>query len=151
MAFFLTLVGASGCVIAPFIESVRQVGATKSHRMELLEKEVNAFQAARYWKDMSVALGTAKESARPQIKEYLRGRSSNVKVVDSKIVDAEFSPDAFEAEVEVESRVYELNTLQVRTEREKQSWIFSIADGWKVLALSLDGVGAATAAQLPVK
>ena len=74
-----------------------------------------------------------------------------MKVVDSKIVDAEFSPDAFEAEVEVESRVYELNTLQVRTEREKQSWIFSIADGWKVLALSLDGVGAATAAQLPVK
>jgi hypothetical protein len=132
---FIFVITASGCIVVPFIDSVRQVGATKSHRMDLLNKEIERFQVARFWQDMSTALSHVKENERANVKKYFLEKFSSARVVSHKIMDVEFTTDAFEASVEVQTRLYEPASPQVVTQNEIQEWIFSLSDGWKVRLL----------------
>ena len=39
----------SGCVLVPFIQAFKEVGATEGDRMALLDKEIKGFNAAIVW------------------------------------------------------------------------------------------------------
>lgn len=121
-----------GCIFVPMIESVKDVGLTRSHRMQLLSKDVKNFENARYWDNLSTALAFAEDSHREELKLQLKQESKGQKSVDSKISDVEFSSDAYEADVEVASRVYNTSTLLVEQVTEMQHWIFSVSGGWRL-------------------
>jgi hypothetical protein len=103
--------------------------------MDLLNKEIERFQVARFWQDMSTALSHVKENERANVKKYFLEKFSSARVVSHKIMDVEFTTDAFEASVEVQTRLYEPASPQVVTQNEIQEWIFSLSDGWKVRLL----------------
>lgn len=131
----LTL-STTGCIIAPMIQSWKEVGATKSHRMQLLSKTLDDFNKARYWESSSAAVRFAQEARVSDVQSSLGEAGKDQRLVDSKIRDINFSTDAFEADVEMERRVYRPSSLIVVTETEQQHWVFTLTEGWELFDLT---------------
>jgi hypothetical protein len=122
-----------GCIFVPFIESVKEIGATASHRQQLLPKSLKDFHEAIYWKDMTRASSFVAQDATE--KDSIVKTNQNVeRLVDIKVEQVKYTEDAFEADVTVIIRAYNNKTLVISERRESEAWLYTISNGWKILS-----------------
>lgn len=128
----------SGCILAPSIGSVQKAGITESGRKQTLGESVKSFNTALFWENYPLANSFAAKENIDNIKVELQKKRSDGRVVESKIENIVFNNDAYIAEVDVLHRVQSLSTNIVSPITEKQEWVFSLYDGWRINALSQD-------------
>jgi hypothetical protein len=129
------LLSFQGCIFVPFIEGVKEMGVTKSHRLQLLEKSLVNFQSNRGFENLSQVLMLVEESRRDIVKNHLKSRWASHKPVDQRVIDVELSEDGYEAKVDIMARGLNRQTQVVEEQEEMQHWIFEIDSGWKLLEI----------------
>lgn len=122
----------SGCFLAPAIDSFKRLGVTRDDRMRLLAPQVKKFEESMSWDDSSSALAMVDEKQRVALSGEFRRQLKSERVVDHKIVNLEFSDDAYTATAEVVVRAFKVPYYVVRERTELQKWRFNVSDGWKL-------------------
>lgn len=121
----------SSCIFVPFVESVRDIGATPSHRMALMNETLNDFKQTLSWSDNNRLGKFVREDKSRELVDKFEV-DKDTKIIDAKIVRVEYASDVYEADVELLMRRYSLNTLVVKEIELHQKWSFSLSDGWKL-------------------
>lgn len=123
-------VPVSGCIIlAPFIQAWKNVGATEADRMALLTQRLKHFGEALYWNRGEAALYVDKE-ADAEVRKTLTMERENIRIVESRVKNIEYSKDVFTADVEFLVRYYRIPFYIVTDTTEKQVWKFHVGDHW---------------------
>lgn len=122
----------SGCILAPTLDSIQKAGLTEASRMSLLTIAIRDFHEAMQWGDDGAVLALVSQDGQLAVREQLRGTSKDERVVESKVEEVMFSDSAYKADVEVTTRYYQAPFYIVRDRLEKQNWVFSLTDGWKL-------------------
>lgn len=122
----------AGCIFAPTIDSIQRSGLTEASRMRLLTVAVKDFCEGLQWGDDAVVLGLVTQRAQPVVREQLKSKSKDERTVESRVEEVVFSENAYKAEVEVTLRYYLAPFYIVRDRLEKQEWVYSLTDGWKL-------------------
>jgi hypothetical protein len=127
----------SGCIFVPFLESMKEIGATVSHRQGKLTKDLKNFHEALYWGNFQTAASYL-DSKVTNPEETLAVDRKTERLVDMKVEHVKYSEDAFEADVVVVVRAYNNKTLVVNERRENEQWLYSMTNGWKLLSRKLE-------------
>lgn len=122
----------SSCILAPAIDSFKQLGVTKSDRTALLPTTLKRFHDSLYWGKPQEAMELVVSDARPELSEELQAIAEDERVVDSKIRRVDFSEDASNAKVQVAIKFFKVPFYIVNERRELQEWTFSVSNGWKL-------------------
>lgn len=132
----LLFASLAGCQVAvPFIDSFKQIGATEGDRVQLLAKSIKQFQDARYWDDQTVAMNFFLPDKRMELLQTLRRKQKDERIIESKVDDVTFTDDSKSAEVNVLVRSYKVPYYVVNERTERQTWKFSLSQGWQLEAL----------------
>lgn len=129
------LLGLSGCIFAPTIDSIRRAGVTESSRMGLLPEQVKNYGESLYWGQPMQALGQVKDESRSVVADHLRKRAGKERVVEAKVQEVEFQDNAFKAKVALEISAFEVPFYIVNKRIENQTWEFSMTTGWQLAAV----------------
>ncbi|MCB0321032.1 MAG: hypothetical protein KDD60_08910 [Bdellovibrionales bacterium] len=125
----------SGCAIfVPVIDSYKSIGVQRSDRERLLNKELVAFNQARFWGPKGNTLQYVDEKAQEVMIDYLREQKEE-KIVESQVDFVTFQEDAYEAKVSARVKFYRVPYYVVEEREESQSWVFSLSDGWKIRSI----------------
>ena len=120
----------SGCLIlAPFIQAWKNVGATADDRRALLNQQMKKFGDALYWGKGEAALFVDR-SADASVRKGLTIDRDEIRVVETKLKNVEYSDDTYTAEVEFLIRFYRIPFYIVTDSKEKQIWKFHLGDNW---------------------
>ncbi len=122
----------NACVLAPFIQSFKEIGVTEADRIVLFEKTMKDFEVAWQAGRLSRVLRYADESNRDSLSQLLRKSKKNEKVVDITVDDVAFNEDAREADAEVIVKYYEVPYYVVNERIEMEKWIFTVNTGWRL-------------------
>jgi len=128
----LVLLILPGCILVPAMDSVRRAGLTESSRQGLLPESLKKFNEAMQWGNPQEALGYVDDANQEGIALQLQDLAEQEKVVEAKIVGIDFKENAFKAIVNVTVRAYKVPFYVVKDRKEKQTWRFSVSDGWKM-------------------
>lgn len=131
LLFLLPCFLVTSCIFVPFVESVRDIGATPSHRMALMNETLKDFKQTLSWSDNNRLGKFIREDKFREIIDKFEV-DKDTKVIDAKIERVEYANDVYEADVELLMRRYSLNTLVVKEIELNQKWSFSLTDGWKL-------------------
>lgn len=126
----------SGCVLAPLMSGINESGMTENGRQFSLNRSVKEFSSALFWQNYSKAQRFALVDGDLNVKQSLTGGASNARVVEAKVEDVYFTEDSYKAEVSMSLRVQDYDTMIVAPKNQKQSWVYSMEDGWKLKSLS---------------
>ena len=121
-----------GCPLAPAIDSLRESGFTQSSRVQLLPKDMKKFSDALQWGDPQAAMFYVTEEGQSGVGEALKELRGDVRVVESKVRDVKFDPDAYEADVTVAIKYYKVPYYVVTDLNQHQVWKFSHSSGWQL-------------------
>lgn len=134
VVLYLALLGVlatvSGCVLAPVIQAVSDVGVTEGDRQRLLNKDLRAYIETRRWSDPNGSVAFMSPDLHAAFFEDARKSRSRERIVDGSIEDVMFENDAYSAEVITLLKVYEVPYYVVKEKREKQRWVFGVGGGW---------------------
>ena len=122
-----------GCILAPTIDSMRRAGMTASSRRSLLPENIKKFHDALYWGSPSEIMAYVDDDGWPEISKQIEEMQDKERVVESKVKNVEFDSGAFEATVNVTVKAFKIGYYIVTDRHEKQTWTFSMSDGWKIL------------------
>ena len=122
----------NGCFLAPAIDSFKKLGVTSSDREALFPEHMKRFNEALYWGYPQEALKYVVAESRAQVSEQLKDTGESERTVETKIRSVDFAKDSYEAKVEVDVRYFKVPVYVVNTRHEKQDWVFSTSDGWKL-------------------
>lgn len=135
LAILIMLLSAlQGCFLAPTIDSVRRAGVTPASRRGLLPENIKKFHDALYWGTPTEIMRYVDEKGREVISKQVSDMQDKERVVESKVKNIEFDDDAYEAEVNVNVRSFKVGYYVVTDRIEKQTWAFSLSDGWKIVS-----------------
>ncbi|MCB0318579.1 MAG: hypothetical protein KDD56_07465 [Bdellovibrionales bacterium] len=128
----------SACPAVPLIQSFKDIGATESDRQTLLANEVKEFNISRYW-GSSDALTRVTPDAQDLVRsEILRAKRSKERIVESNVEFMNFEEDAYKATVDLAVRYFSVPSYIVHERYERQHWVFSISEGWKMNNLQVN-------------
>jgi hypothetical protein len=141
MKFKITLlvclsVFLSGCIFAPILSSINESGVTEKGRQFSFNQSVKEFNSALFWQNYPKAQRFALTDSDLDIKSSLTGGDKNARVVEVKVEDVNFIEDSYTAEVSLALRIQEYETMIVAPKSQKQTWVYSLEDGWKIKTLS---------------
>lgn len=122
----------SGCVLVPFIQAFKEVGATEGDRQALLIEELQKFTDGLQWGNKAQALSVVSDEAREEIASQLRAVGDSDKVVDTKVDEIQWGEESFSAKAFVKVRHYTIPFYVVKTRVEEQQWEFSTTAGWRL-------------------
>ena len=122
----------SGCILAPAIESFKRAGVTEGDRQRILSENVEKFDQARFWGQSQKALAYCTPEGQPILAKILRKSKSEEKIVDTSIDNIEFLDSSYKAVVDVKVRSYKIPVYVVGDRIERQTWVFSMSDGWRL-------------------
>lgn len=125
----------SGCFVAGTISSVQELGLTDGTRRQLLPKELTSFHHSLYWGRLDEALELARNEERAVLLGSLRSFDEHGRIVESKVVGTDFTPDAYEAEVEVTLKRLNARTNMVTPTTYLERWVFTTSDGWRIASI----------------
>lgn len=134
----LILFVTSGCILVPAIDSFNKLGVAESDRQALLPQTLKKFQEQLYWGQRIEALKYAEEDSREAVAKALRPADEEQRIVESKIRGMDFTDNAYKAEVTIFTKFYKVPYYIVVQRIEKQSWRFSLSDGWKITAMEVE-------------
>lgn len=126
-------VGTSGCVLVPFIQAFKEVGATEGDRMALLNERVKKFNAAVVWGNRAEAVSYVADSSQLKLAPQFKDSSEEERVFDSKVSNVTWEDSARAATVEVKTKFYKIPVYVVTTRVEEQKWEFQAGAGWKLV------------------
>jgi len=122
-----------GCpIIAGTMDSVRRVGLTASSRESLLSPALTKFHEALSWGDLGAALAMVKDEKRNELRDQFLRDKDKVKVIETSVDLAEFDSDGYAATVYITSKAYTIPFYVIQKTKSKQTWEFSLSDGWKL-------------------
>ena len=122
----------SSCFFVPFIQSFKDIGATKADRMALLETRMKDFQSV--WKDgksMRILPFVERESW-GNFKTHLRANRGKETIFEADVDFIDFDEDGYQAEVEVIVKYYRVPYYVVDERVEREIWNFSLKNGWQI-------------------
>jgi hypothetical protein len=122
----------TSCIFVPVIEGFNQTGITAGQRSAKLAKTVNTFQDYVFWGDVNKALEFAEPDKRSLVAQAIRRLPKDERVVDAKMLLADYPEDAYDANVVVRSKSYDKTTLKVHERDVEQKWVFYMGSGWKI-------------------
>ena len=133
----LIVLAISSCVLVPVIDSVKKAGLTEGDRQALLGKRVKAFHESLYWGSTDDALLFVEDESKEDVAQKLDGIGDSEKVIETKVKTVNFEDNSFTAKVSLTVRSYKVPYYVVNDRHEKQTWIFSLTDGWKLKSLEV--------------
>ena len=122
----------SGCVLVPFIQAFKEVGATEGDRMALLDKEIKGFNAAIVWGNHQEAAGYVAAESQLKLSSQFKDTSEEERIVDTKVTNVVWADGAREATVQVKTKFYRVPVYVVNTRTEEQRWTWSVGS-WKLV------------------
>lgn len=125
-----------GCVFVPILDGFNHSGVTSGQRAAKLPKAVQEFQDYVFWGDMEKALAMAEPENRKEIRQSLTKLPKDERVVEAKMLSADYSEDAYDADVVVQTKSFDKRTLAVRERNIAQKWVFYIGSGWVIKELN---------------
>ncbi len=126
----------SGCVLVPFIQAFKEVGATEGDRMELLDKEIKGFNAAIVWGNSTEAASYVAPESQLKLSSQFKDTTEEERIVDTKVTNVVWGDGAREATVQVKTKFYRVPVYVVNTRTEEQRWIWNMGS-WKVVDRSV--------------
>ena len=129
---FLTPCLCSCAIVAGTIDSFRRVGLTAKSREGLFTPALTKFNEVLGWGDITLALTLVTDSYRTELRDQLMRDKDKVKVIESNIDLVEFGDDSYTAEVFMSVKAYTVPFYIAETTKKKQTWVFSLSDGWKI-------------------
>jgi hypothetical protein len=78
------------------------------------------------------ALKYATSDARIALAKQFEGLGESEKVVDAKVANVEFVESSYKALADISVRYFKIPYYVVHTRKERQEWVFSVSDGWKI-------------------
>lgn len=126
----------SGCIFAPILSSINESGVTETGRQFSFNQSVKEFNSALFWQNYPKAQRFALTESDIDIKKSLTGGDKNARVIEAKVEDVNFIEDSYTAEVSLALRIQEYDTMIVAPKSQRQTWVFSLEDGWKIKTLS---------------
>lgn len=127
----------SGCVLVPFIQAFKEVGATESDRMTLLNQDVKSFNAAVVWGNHTEAAAFIAPESQLKLAGQFKDTSEEERIVDSKVSNVVWSDSARGAVVEVKTKFYRIPVYVVNTRIEEQRWTWT-EGSWKLVDRSMN-------------
>lgn len=118
------LLSMQSCILVPFINSFKQLGATKSDRKVLLEKDIKGFTTALRAEQYDVALAYVADEYKVEFKNLLRSRQRSERIVDLKVDMFDLSEDVRLSQVDVLQRYYQIPYYVVKDRILSQHWKF---------------------------
>jgi hypothetical protein len=140
----MMLVLFSGCeLMVPFFNMYHESGVSEADRKLLLKPQVKAFVDALRTNDIDKALMCI-DDEHPEVREALlqdlkRARRKEV-VVSSETELVLFSDTSHKAAVEVLVKYYEIPYYIVNEREEKQDWVFTLHNKWKLVSLRIEKI-----------
>ncbi|MEY4667940.1 MAG: hypothetical protein RL518_639 [Pseudomonadota bacterium] len=131
--FAMTL---SGCVLVPFIQAFKEVGATEGDRMALLDKEIKGFNSAIVWGNHTEAASYVAPESQLKLSSQLKDTSEEERIVDTKVTNVVWGEGAREASVKVKTKFYRVPVYVVNTRTEEQKWTWN-SGSWKLVDRSV--------------
>jgi len=128
--------GLSGCVLVPFIQAFKEVGATEGDRMALLDKEIKGFNSAVVWGNHTEASGYVAPESQLKLSAQFKDTSEEERIVDTKVTNVVWADSAREATVQVKTKFYRVPVYVVNTRTEEQRWTWN-AGAWKLVDRSV--------------
>lgn len=126
----MAIASLSGCIVlAPFIQAWKNVGATADDRRALLGQQVKKFGEALYWGKGDAVLFVDRD-ADSQVRKGLSIDRDDIRIVETKLKNVEYSEDTYTAEIEFLIRFYRIPFYVVTDSKEKQVWKFRLGDNW---------------------
>ena len=122
----------SGCVLVPFIQAFKEVGATEGDRMALLDKEIKGFNAAIVWGNATEAATYVAPESQLKLTSQFKDTSEEERIVDTKVTNVVWGDGAREATVQVKTKFYRIPVYVVNTRAEEQRWTWS-SGSWKLV------------------
>ncbi len=126
----------SGCVLVPFIQAFKEVGATEGDRMELLDKEIKGFNAAIVWGNHTEAASYVAPESQLKLSSQFKDTTEEERIVDTKVTNVVWGDGAREATVQVKTKFYRVPVYVVNTRTEEQRWVWNMGS-WKVVDRSV--------------
>lgn len=126
----------SGCVLVPFIQAFKEVGATEGDRMTLLNEEVKKFNAAVVWGNHTEAASYIAPESQLKLSSQFKDATEEERIVDSKVTDVVWADSARDATVKVKTKFYRVPVYVVNTRVEEQHWLWS-GGAWKLVDRSV--------------
>lgn len=130
------LVFLQGCIFVPILDGFNHSGVTSGQRAAKLPKAVKEFQDYVFWGDMEQALAMAEPEYRKEIRGALAKLPKDERVVETKMLSADYSEDVYDADVVVQTKSFDKRTLAVRERNIAQKWVFYIGSGWVIKELN---------------
>lgn len=122
-----------GCaLIAGTVDSVRRVGLTEGSRKSLFTPSITKFNDAIGWGDIGLALELVNDEYKSELRDSLLRDKDKVKVIETAVDLTEFQNSAYEATVFITMKAYRVPFYIAETFKQKQYWVFSVSDGWKL-------------------
>jgi hypothetical protein len=122
----------SGCVLVPFIQAFKEVGATEGDRMALLDKEIKGFNAAIVWGNATEAASYVAPESQLKLAPQFKDTSEEERIVDTKVTNVVWGDGAREATVQVKTKFYRVPVYVVNTRTEEQRWTWG-SGSWKLI------------------
>jgi len=126
----------SGCVLVPFIQAFKEVGATEGDRMALLDKEIKGFNSAIVWGNHTEAASYVAAESQLKLAPQFKDTSEEERIVDTKVTNVMWADGAREATVQVKTKFYRVPVYVVNTRTEEQRWVWSTG-AWKLVDRTL--------------
>lgn len=122
----------SGCILVPFLQAFKETGATPADRRALLEPETKKFSDAMLMGRKMRALSLVLPESRDEISQQIKDIGEGERVVEAKVDDIQWDPDAWKATVFIKIKYYKVPYYIVESRMDEQHWEFSMSDGWKL-------------------
>lgn len=126
----------SGCILVPFIQAFKEVGATEGDRMTLLNQDVKKFNAAIVWGNHTEAAAFVAPESQLTITAQFKDSNEEERIVDSKVTNVVWNDSARGALVEVKTKFYRVPVYVVNTRVEDQRWTWT-GGSWKLVERTL--------------
>jgi hypothetical protein len=132
---FALLLACSGCILVPILDSVNRSGITRQQRVDQLPPAVKGFQDALFWGDQQRALAMVPPESQSVVSAIIQKLPEDERVVDAKMLSADYGEDAYDAQVLVRLRSFSPSSLVIVERKQQQSWRFDLGGGWQVVNL----------------
>ena len=126
------VVSASGCILVPFVQAFKEVGATEGDRMALLPEQIKKFNAAVVFGNRMEAMSCVSTDSQGKVGSELKDNTEEERIVDSKVNNVVWADNARQATVEMKVKYFKVPVYVVNTRVEEQRWAFNVGEGWKL-------------------
>lgn len=133
---FSVMTSLSGCILVPFIQAFKEVGATEGDRMVLLNEEVKKFNAAVVWGNHTEAMSFVSSESQLKLAPQFADKEEEERIVDTKVGNVTWADSAREATISVKVKFYRIPIYVVNTRTEEQRWTFK-SGSWKIVDRTL--------------